>query len=132
MIPQNKGIYPNWVNDKDIVNQVLNEIMKEGGRLPYSFVINADHTSEIRSRMKHLVDKMVNEKLIHISEGDIPYLEIDIEGNRAMSTGYRKYQRIKKWDGLRQSLGRISFILFILVALAVIVSCVYLIWRIVR
>ncbi len=69
MNPQNKGVYPNWVNDKDIIYQVLNEIIKQGGRLPYSYVVNSEHNPEIQARMKHLLEKMLSENLIHILKG---------------------------------------------------------------
>ncbi len=130
--PQTKGVYPNWVNDKDIITQVLNEIRKQGGRLPYSYVINPEHDQPTQERMKNLLEKMIQEKLVVIPSGESRFLEADIEGSRAMAMGYRKYQRIKKWDGLRQSIGSISYILIFVLGLGIIGLVGYLIWHFIK
>jgi hypothetical protein len=123
-----KGIYPNWVNDKDIINQVLTEITREGGRLPYSFVINPEHPAEMQSRMKIILDKMIAEKLIIHSKDGSGFLEIDIDGGQAVNMGYRKYNRFKKWDGLRYTLNRVALVFVSLVALALVAGLIYFVW----
>ncbi len=54
-----RGVYPNWVSDSDIINQVLNDIIQQGGRLPYSFVVNEQQTQEQQERMKNIIQLML-------------------------------------------------------------------------
>ena len=127
-----KGIYPNWVDDKDIINQVLNEISREGGRLHYSFVVNPEHPPEVKFRMQSIIERMQNEKLIIISKNETDFLEMDVEGSRALLVGYRKYKSQKKWDGFRFTLRQGLIILLVLSALAVIAGVGYLLWQLVK
>jgi hypothetical protein len=123
MTPENKGIYPNWVGENDIINQVLNEIIKEGGRLPYTYVVNPGHNAAAQQRMKAVLEKMRKEKLIHSHLAGDDFLEIDIEGSRAAHSGYQKYKRIKRWDFLLHRMSRVSVIV---VGLAILVLLGYL------
>ena len=127
MTSENKGIYTIWVNKSDIINQVLREIIKEGGRLPYTFVINPNHDPEMRERMKSVLDQMIKEKLIqHPLSGD-DFLEIDLEGSRAVHFGYRRYKRIKRWDVVMSKLSRFSLLFFALFILLLFAGLIYFI-----
>ncbi len=127
MLTGNKGIYPNWVNKSDIINQVLKEMVREGGRLPYSYVINANHEDIIQERMKKLLVQMEEEKLIQHPLPGGEFLEIDLEGSRAVIVGYKKYKRVKRWDNIVQKLTRVSIIFFFLAVLGLIVGLLYFI-----
>jgi hypothetical protein len=120
-----KGIYPNWVNDKDIINQVLNDIIREGGRLPYTYVVNPDSRPEIKERMQAILEKMRSERLIHGTLKENDFLEIDVEGSRAVQFGYQKYKKVKKWDKFRYRSNRIILIISILIILGVIGFLIY-------
>ena len=132
MLLQNKGIYPNWVNRADIINQVLREIIREGGKLPFSYVINPDHEEEIQQRMKSILDQMIKEKLIQHPLAEQDFLEIDLEGSRAVHVGYRKYKRIKRWDMLVNKLNRISLLFFALVILVLAGLLIYYILHLLK
>lgn len=128
MNAQDKGIYPIWVNEKDIIKQLLREIAKAGGRLAYSYAVNSEHSPEIQERMKNILDRMQQEKLIKISP-DNTFIEIAIEGNKAIELGYSKYLKVMKWQGLRDMSNRALLVLFSLVVLGIIVLVVYLVWH---
>ena len=125
-----KGIYPNWVDDKDIINQVLNEVNREGGRLPYTFVVNPEHPPEVKLRMKHILERMQHEKLIIVSKNGTDFLEMDVEGSRALLVGYRKYHRHEKWSGFRFVSNRILLAILLLAALALIAELFHFVWQI--
>lgn len=125
MLNNNKGIYPNWVGDIDLINQVLNEIIREGGRLPYTYVVNPAHNPDVQLRMKAILDKMQKERLILLSPTGDNHLEIDIEGSRAALLGYRKFRRIKRWDNIMNTLGSVSLILFFIAIVALTGFIVY-------
>jgi hypothetical protein len=129
MSVQDKGIYPIWVSEKDIINQILKEIAKAGGRLPYSYVVNSEHSPEIQQRMKSILERMHQEKLITITK-DSTFLEITIEGNKANELGYTDYQKALKWDGLRYIFNRVLLVLFCLVVLGIIAILIYFGWHI--
>ena len=87
-----KGVFPAWMNDEDIINQLLKKIISEGGRLPYSFVINQAHDTATRERMKKIIIIMQNDRLLLSSVKEFDDLETDIYANRAANLGYRKFK----------------------------------------
>lgn len=127
MLPESKGIYPIWVSKSDIINQVLREIIREGGRLPYTYVINPNHDPAIKERMKAVLDQMIKEKLIQRPLADGEFIEIDLEGSRAVRNGYRKYKRAKKWDTLVTKLTRVSLFFFFLLIIGLFLGLIFLI-----
>jgi hypothetical protein len=126
MSSQNKGIYPNWVNDKDIINQVLSEINQAGGRLPYIFVVNPEHEPEIKERMKRLLDKMQTEKLILGAYEHTGFVELDVDGGMAAQLGYLHYKKNKKRDKFRYTSNRVLLIISLLIILGLAGYVVYL------
>jgi hypothetical protein len=126
MLQEDKGIYPNWVTDSDIINQVLKEILQQGGRLPYSYVINKSHKEEIQERMKRIIDTMCQEKLIVCPDDTNKFIEIDIEGSMALQVGYRRYKRAKRWEGFRNRVNLFSLFFIMALILAIIGGVIYL------
>jgi len=129
MLPEKKGIYPSWVSDNDVINQILKEIIAEGGKLPMLYVINPSHDIRTQERIKRILERMQKEKLILHLPGNDEFLEIDIEGSRAAYLGYKRYQRIKIWNTLRHRLNRLSLVFFAIVVLALIGFVIYLVLR---
>ncbi len=126
MDSKSKGIYPNWVDENEIINQVLNEIIKEGGRLPYSYVVNPSHSIEVQHRMKHIIEKMKKERLIHIPVTTEEFIEMDVDGSRAAKVGYRKYKRIKRWGFHFFKVNRVSLMLILFTLLILLGYLAYL------
>jgi len=127
MYPRSKGIYPSWVNDNDIINQILREILEENGRLPYANVIKSNQNLGTQKRIKDILSKMAKEGLI-VHSRDNDHLEFGEEGVRAVNIGYRRYKNRRKWNFLSRIQNSMSSIL--LVALSVMF--VFLILRFLR
>ena len=127
MLNKDKGIYPKWISDSDIINLVLHEITKENGKLPYTYVVNPTHSPESQERMKMILARMRKEKLLlpHIAENS--FLEIDVEGGMAVHLGYRKYRIMKKWSTLLGLARRFYLFIFVILSLALIGGIVYFI-----
>jgi hypothetical protein len=125
MPQKEKGIYPNWISDGDIINLVLNEITKEKGKLPYTYVVNPNHSKESQERMKMILARMQKEKLLLSSNPENGFLEIDIEGGMAVHLGYRKYKMQKRWGDIIHMLRRFYLFFFILFTLAFVAGLVY-------
>jgi hypothetical protein len=96
---ETKGVYPKWASDEDIINQVLQEMMGDGGHIPYIVVVNPSHVLEMQTRMTRIMGQMVKMGFIFISSNGEQF-EITTEGRRAAVMGYRKYITLKKWGFL--------------------------------
>jgi hypothetical protein len=128
MNSESNGIFPEWVDDKDIINQVLNAIIEGYGRLHYSFIVNPNHKLETQQRMKLILERMEKEKLLlhPIKEND--YLEMDVMGGWAAKIGYRRYSKVKRWIALRNKLRSIYNVFFVLAVIVLIGILAYLIF----
>ena len=125
-MPQNnKVVYPNWLSDPEIINQVLSEVITAGGKLQYSCIVNKTENNDSYERMRKIITKMRKEKLIRGPLIDDGFIEIDIEGGRAASMGYKKYHWIRRWDTHRR-INRFFLFVSTILLLALIGFGVYL------
>jgi len=114
-----KGIFPSWMDEDDIITQLVNQIINRGGKVPYTFVINPEQSYATRQRMKIILDIMINEELIRPSSQNYDGLELGLYAGVAARVGFKKYKRLKRWKKVRERLYVIGRILFIPVILAI-------------
>jgi len=117
---KNRGIYPDWMDDKEIINQILNEIIRAYGRLHYSYIISPEQKPESQERMRLILDRMAEEKLLLHPVKENDFLEMDIHGGWAAKIGYRKYKRVKRWLVLQNRLRSVYNVFFALAVIALI------------
>ncbi len=101
------------MDEKDIINKVLNVILNKGGKVPYTFVINPEHDSDTQERMKKIVENMQREKLLIIPPDEYGDFELGVHGSQAASIGYKKFKRMKRWNSLSHN-ATVIFFIFIL------------------
>ncbi len=94
MIHGDKGVYPDWMLEQNIIDRILGDIKERGGRLSYHFLINPENNDHKKKRIQHILSKMSQEHLIRAEQD---FIELDEEGASALQTGYEKYMRAKRW-----------------------------------
>ena len=123
MSPNEKGFFPTWVDDEDIISQILSKMLSEG-TVPYSYVINPEHDPITRERMKKILARMEQEKLILLPAQEFDFIEFGINGSGAAIMGYMDY----KWRQKRGShSNKISVLFFRLILIGACAGILYLV-----
>jgi hypothetical protein len=94
MINGNRGVYPDWMLEQNVIDRILGDLKERGGKLPYQFLINPNYRDTTQNRIRIILSKMNREHLIHTEQD---FIELEEEGEQALQTGYEKYMRAKRW-----------------------------------
>lgn len=108
MINGDKGVYPDWMLEQNVIDRILGDIKERGGRLSYHFLINPENSDNKKKRIQNILSKMSQEHLIR-AEHD--FVELDVEGTRVLLTGYERYMRAKRWALLMRKVKKTTRIL---------------------
>ncbi|HTA26221.1 MAG TPA: hypothetical protein VK809_00415 [Bacteroidia bacterium] len=95
MSPNERGIFPAWVDDDDIISELLKKMLSDEKALPYSFVINPEQGSTTQERMRKILDRMEKEKLIILPQQEFGNIELGVYGSTAGLIGYKAHKRQK-------------------------------------
>ena len=123
MSPNEKGIFPAWIDEEDIISELLRKMLSEEKGIPYSFAINPDHNPATQERMRKILARMENEKLILLPSNEVGDIELGAFGGRAGFVGYKKYKREQQLGKLSN---KIAVIFFKLVLLSAGIGLLYL------
>lgn len=122
MIHANKGVYPDWMLEPNVIDRILGDIKEQGGRLSYRFLLNPEQRETHLNRMRNILFKMSDE---HLIRPKIEFIELDAEGERALETGYQKYMRAKRWALMKRKIKTATRILGYLFIAAMIGLTIY-------
>lgn len=119
-----KGIFPAWMDEDDITTQLINQIIKRGGKVPYAFVINPEQSYATQERMKKILNTMFQYKILLPLTHEFDDLELGIGSNVVARVGFKKFKRMQKRRAFNEKLFKITRILFIPIVAAI---CILLI-----
>lgn len=114
-----KGIYLEWMNDKEIIEDVLQLIYSNQGKVRYDFIVNPGYKAETQKRMSRIVIVMEEENLITRHPEEFDVLRLTADGQMAAEAGYKKYRYRKALKTLNEKAGK--FILPVILVIALII-----------
>lgn len=129
-IAEKKGFYPLWMGENEIIFQILHQIMKQGGRVPYSLVIRADQPAVNQERLKNILEIMVRYKILLPRNNETDDLELGVGATLAEQIGFTKFKRIQKRKNFFSKYSLVIRILTIILIFAFIAFIIYFVVRI--
>ncbi len=122
MIHGDKGVYPDWMLEQNVIDRILCDLKDRGGRLSYQFLLNPEQRETHLKRMRTILFKMSDERLIRPG---IAWIQLEEEGERALETGYEKYMKAKRWALIRIKAKKITRVLSYVVIAGIIGFSIY-------
>jgi hypothetical protein len=127
MIQGDKGVYPDWMLEQNVIDRILTDLKQKGGRLSYRFLLNPEQKETHLNRMRNILFKMSEERLIRPG---IAFIQLDEEGEQALETGYERYCKAKRRVLLLRKVKTGAKILTYLFIAAVIGLTIYRAWEV--
>jgi len=112
-----------WVDNDVIISELLKKMLSDEKGIPYSFVINSEHDPATQDRLRKILLRMAEEKLIILPTDEFGDIELGVFGSRAGLIGYKKYRREQR---LRALPNKITVIFFRLILLGACACLLYL------
>lgn len=117
MIQGDKGVYPDWMLEQNVIDRILCDLKDKGGQLSYKFLLNPEQKETHLKRMRNILFKMSDEHLIHPGLVSIQLGEM---GEHVLQTGYEKYMKAKRWALMKRKIITASRILsYVVIALII-------------
>lgn len=92
-----KGIFPEWMGDKETIDLILRFIVSNYGQIPYTFIVNPENKPETQERLERILNIMEEENLITHSKEEVTLLKLTADGRLAIEMGYKKFKRFRRW-----------------------------------
>ncbi len=127
MINGNKGVYPDWMLEQNVIDRILEDLKERGGRLSYQFLLNPEQREDHLKRMRNILFKMSDQRLIRPGPD---FVELDEEGTYALKTGYEKYMKAKRWALMKIKVKTAARILSYIFIATIIGLTLYQIWEV--